>query len=236
MENKITKLIAVAALMGSSFSVSALPTLQTYIDGSTYDAATQTWVTNANSFTFSALGTNEGKGAGKGSIPLMDGTEVFISVAIDKNSLPTDGSITIDGTTIASSSFIEGIPPIGLNPTPPNNDELASHGVFETWFAEYSFTFDTSNGCLACVSDMAPSGSGTDKDGWIENFVIDIAGFDSVHFDLYTKSVDADGYTSIDHFAPFSHDSEFSRVPTPGILYLFGIGLLGMYTANRRKI
>jgi hypothetical protein len=224
-------LIGALALVFSSTAL-AIPTLQLYTDGANYDATTETWVTGDSSFTLQALATNEGSGQGKGSVPLTDSTEVFLSIALASGVDPSAGSVSVNGVNI--TNYLFGIPPIGLDPTPPNNDQLAPHGIFDTNFAEYSFLLGDS--CLLCVADQQPGAEdSTLKDGWVNNLAVVITGFDLVHFDLYTKTWDEDQYASIDHFAPFSHDAEY-QVSEPGSLALFGISLLAMgFAARRRK-
>jgi hypothetical protein len=225
-------LIGALALIFSS-SVLAIPTLQLYTDSAVYDDTTETWVTGDSSFTLQALATNEGSGQGTGSVPLTDTTQVFLSIALASGVDPSSGSVTVNGMSI--TDYVFGIPPEGLDPSPPNSDQLPSHGIYDTYFAEYSFFLDES--CLLCVSDMQPGADDTTaKDGWVNNLAVSISGFDLVHFDLYTKTWDEANYASVDHFAPFSHDAEY-QVSEPGSLALFGISLLAMgFAARRRKI
>lgn len=217
-----------------SLSAHAIPTLQLYSDAATYDAGSQTWVVNTSSFTLTTLAINEGKAKakanGKGSIALTDTTEVFLSVALDPSALPGDGTISIDGVDVTGYFF--GTPPIGVDTTPPNSDELAPHGVFDTYFAEFSFLLGS--GCTACVQDQQPGADSARKDGWVNSFNVVISGYDLIHFDLYTKTTDSQGFTSIDHFAPFSHDAEYS-VAEPASLALLGLSLFGMGMLARRK-
>lgn len=206
--------LAIAVLGQSAW---ATPSLQVYIDGGTYDVGTQTWVTGDQTFTLSTLATNTGTAS------FTDATLAYLSIALDPSVDPTSGSISVNGATIDTSAFVFGRPPVGYDTTPPNNDSLATHSVYDTWYYEYGFALGTA--CTACVTDM--TSPGTAVDGWVNNFDISISGFDSAHFDLYTVKT-VGGYPAIDEFAPFSHDGEYRvQVTEPSSLALLGIGLLG---------
>ncbi len=76
------------------------------------------------------------------------------------------------------------------------------------------------------------------------SFDFDISGLDAgynLHFDLFT--VDPNDTGTVGEFAPFSHDArtdccDDTEVPEPGVIALFGTGLLllGLVRLRRKDV
>ena len=208
------------ALMALASTAVAVPALQVYSDGASYDIADESWAISGPSFTLQALATNQSNTTGFTNV-----TQAYLSLAT-MGDVAADAAISIFHTesgTTATYSFADLI--FG---TPPDaSGDLASHGIYDTYFAEFGFLLGDS--CLACVSDMVDGSAA--KNGWVNNFEISFSGFDMLHIDLYT--LNSSGGISL--FAPFSHDAYATSVPEPTPLILLGIGLLAFGIIKRRK-
>jgi len=212
-------------------SVFALPTLQLDISGGTYDTPSESVINSSNQFDLIAL-LNSSDYTGN----------YYISMAVTpKISASTDiGSFVFGTETIDISKMQYGTPPIAL----ADLGDLQSHGIFSTYFYEYTFTF-SGDKALAYNVENDPDGLVSDPSGTLsyKKFAVDLTGLNSnygIHFDLYNEDVKKN--KSSLGFAPFSHDAEASHitqnVPEPATLSLFGMGLLalsGMGLIRRRK-
>lgn len=203
-------LLVLLALVGAQPAL-AVPDLQLYVDGATYDPQTETWVTASSSFTLQVLVANN---------TLED---VYVAAAIPSDSDPSGGTVSLGGTVI-------GIPSTQGTPMMSNGHLLPGHGIYPTYFGTY-FLGDLVPTAATPVQDMQPGGGG----GWstlglVVNIPVVISGFSSVHFDVFDHIA---GDTRV-RFAPFSHDAE--HTPEPGSLLLLlsgGAGILGLGACRR---
>ena len=234
-------------LLLSVNAVFAEPYLQLDAHPSSYvDGDEQSIVTSELQFTLYALVNSEHPAAPQ----LVDlTTETFyISVAIVPDPGQTDpdlGSyefgggifnVTDDGFNdgVYYDTMTYGVPPLDayLNA----NDELPSHGVYDTYYREHSFTLDTSNPDLradlydAQVDFGGPDPDFLNPDGelYFQAFYVDASDLlyppYRLHFDLYTKNADG----AINKFAPFSHDVLATPIPASVVLGILGLGVVGL--------
>lgn len=229
MKRTFLAALLVMALASTSF---AFPPLQLYIDGATYDAASETWVSNASTLDLYVISN-------------LDLDNVLISVALDINEFGQsdnpDGiaSATFDGSTVVNDWTWGDAPLATVDPDPNNLKDLSGHGIYPSWYAEFNAgNFRIADG--GGIGDVQPTSSGDYFDpsagylnpananqlGEIKKFSISLAGAFSFHFDAY--SLNEDG--SIAYFAPFSHDAASTPgtpTPEPATMLLFGLGLAG---------
>lgn len=217
--------------------VYASPRLQLDIEGGVYDLTEESIVTMSGAFTLYAYGH------ATGSKPVDTSETHYISIAltpsVPETPAPDFGSFVFNGYTFDIGDMIYGIPPIEFDGAEPDGGDLGSHGVYETYFIEYAFTFDP----LQTRADVnTQDDPGTDpssnagSDLYYMGFDVDAGDLNGgyyLHFDLYDNKFKT-GDTDIDHFAPFSHDATY--VPEPGSLMLFSIALLGLGAAQRRNV
>ena len=227
-------------------SAEAIPALQLYIEGSTYDTATETWVyTGDEPFKLWVIGNVAGKG-GKGTI-----YDVKLSVAyqaiggVTFSLTPTTtggyGGYTDPSIPIPSDPFynnVLGVVMDGSSPIRGDGSSLPDHGIYGpgTYWQEYYLgDFNKTDSPIADFIDTFPSAP-TDPKGQINVYTIASKGLDSgmsLHFDVYDHI-----YTGSNHgqfkFAPFSHDAG-TKVPEPGTALLLGTGLLGLVMLGRKK-
>lgn len=226
----------------------AYPYLQLDIDGGTYDTGTETIIAPSQQFTLLALQTPNDH-----TEPDRD-TTFYISMAlvpkVDPSGAGDLGTIVFAGETIAcTADMVYGTAPLesALSMQGWDAQDLAKHGIFETYFDEYEFRFR--NGTIpsyntqdrAISGDPIPTGSG---DTLVKRFDVDTSNLNPayvVHFDLYSTVVkdvangDSVRDIDVDDFCPFSHDAESNHIPDPAAVFLLGSACLVGLGGLRRK-
>ncbi len=227
--------LAATALIAVSGAAYAVPTLQLGIVGGVYDPLTQTVVSTGDTFQLVAILT-PGNGANVDVDELL-ATDFYVSAALLGASAADDayGSYDFDSATYDSTAdMFYGTPPLEtLLESDPG--DLATHGVFPTWFNEFAFNFTSAQtlGCAAEVNVEDNPGltgctlAGAGGDQYYAAFDVDVSALEGfpLHFDLYSTEVhecaakvakakilkvDEPCVTDIDRdeFAPFSHDAQ----------------------------
>ena len=220
---KLLGIVLYLALLIWSGTALALPNLQLDISGGWYNNSgnplynDETIVSAGDVFTLCAL---------MQKMSLND--TYYISLAlfpqIPQNSLTLNfGSFIFAGQTInVTSDMIYG------------NPGIPSHDVFDTYYTERSFTFNTQNQVNKYNTQDSPGqfeayypGTGM----YYAAFSVDTTNLSdtvSIHFDLFSKN----------KFAPFSHDADGQSdpppVPEPTTMLLFGLGLIGVAGVRRK--
>ncbi len=96
----------------------------------------------------------------------------------------------LDDTTIVIGDMDYGAPPIDAT---KNKDEVAKHGIFDTYYYEHEFTLDGTKTSGLYNTQDRQGGPIAGDDMWYEDFQVDISGLHpdfALHFDFYTKELD----------------------------------------------
>ncbi|MCZ7634947.1 MAG: choice-of-anchor N protein [Verrucomicrobia bacterium] len=234
----------------------AVPKLQLDIAGGVYDPQDETTFAPANAFTLYAL--NAG-------LPISG--NFYLSAAVTPmvapaNPPPNLGYFTLvvdrnaDGVVDAGDAvhtvqvvggMTYGVPPLeslGGNQGFDAGD-LSKHGIFETYFAEFSFKFNanlkTQGYDVQKGTHPALPTAGTPATMYYQPFLVDLSGLApgyGIHFDLYSEVIKSGTDIDADKFAPFSHDAAgWRRIPDGGATaVLLGLGVLGIGILARNRI
>jgi hypothetical protein len=233
MKLKYTTALALSLLF--PLAAQAVPMLQLDIEGGTYlDGTEETTVTTDSVFNLWALGETSRVTLGKTyylSVALLPASENLGDPA-------NFGSVTVDGIALGNTI---GQAEFGTPPIEDIDNDLPSHGIFDTYYYEIAFLFD---GSPTIDSYDAQDGNSANGSLYQRTFAIDASSLAfgyGLHFDLYTYDSEA-RRTRVTDFAPFSHDAAYCvelncnpvEVTEPGTLGLMGLGLLGLLTLRRK--
>jgi hypothetical protein len=237
LRNKL--LAALVAVLLLAPAANAIPHLQIYIEGATYDASLESWVTSASNFKLWVVGNVSQDGAiydVKLSAALY-GSGGSISIAPTTTSLLTDPSTPIAPTDEGGDTLKWMSGSIDYSPafTPVlHHDEFANADAYQFWRIGDMMSMDSP------IGDFQTSfPTEFPNMGQINVYDISVSGWDRVHFDAFDHTV-----TTLENgkeltkwwFAPPSHDGTGGGViPEPGTLALLGLGLAGLGAKLRRK-
>ncbi|NIO82911.1 MAG: hypothetical protein GTN53_20265 [Candidatus Aminicenantes bacterium] len=225
----------------------AIPLLQLYVEGATYDITTESWFLEtdfSSPFSLWTIGNIDGPG-GAGPI-----SNVHLSAAYND---PGSGTVTItlapsttggfagytDPSTPSSPTFIQTVTD-GSVPVLSDGSDLPSHGEYGPGVHWQEFdlgdfvTPDSPIGDFIYTLPAPIFGPGGVGLAQINVYEVTVIGNpESVHFDLY-DNVQAGNKVKA-KFAPFSHDATVPEPYTATMIFLAGgyIGLMGYRRKNR---
>ena len=238
--------VALCLVLGAS-TANAIPILQVYIEGATYDDASETWVVeNTGSFRVWVIGNVDGEG-GAGTIE-----DVMLSAAVSTAEITAGGTLSLTGTQVGgtgeyndvtdpSAALTPGAPTLsadGATPQLGDGSNLPNHGQFGAGTSFYQFSlgdFDLVDSEISDFNGLSsfPTIADGTFTGQINAYDVTVSGFTKIHFDAFNHVAGQQGARYV--FAPNSHDGEGGGAPEPGTMALFGIGLAGLAIVRRKK-
>lgn len=241
---RVSLIVGLCGLLATQ--VQAIPALQLYIEGATYDSASETWVADVTSGDPIRLWAIGNLGQLRTTHPTI--YDVKLAVAFEAGKNPT---ITLKGSTTGGyQGFLDPSTPPDINtvwnygygtiPLLSDGSELPSHGVYGAgvdWQEFMLGDFNQQDSQMADFINSVPTAESSPQQwGQINVYEITVTGTDWVHFDLYDHIESASRGRIKYVFAPFSHDAEGMGVPDGGMtLVLLGIGLAGLAVASRQR-
>ena len=234
-------------IVGFSVSSWAIPNLQIYIPGATYDNATETWIINSYQYQLWVIGAQLNVYDVKIALAFPTNEIGSIDVAWLNPSNADYGTGTVNSLNLnesgamsytayqASYASVDPDPStygFGENSTPQMGDgsDLPPHGVFPTDFYEY---FIGDFGLSETVQNYIPGDEWGDTAlGQIKKFDISVDGYSVVDIVAYDHVILGKNKAQY-KFSPFSHDGN-NTVPEPTTLLLLGFGLIGLAGISRK--
>jgi hypothetical protein len=232
-------LAAAGLLFLAPASSYAIPTLQLYIEGSSYDSSTETWTIDSSNFKLWVLGETDQFGTifdvnlVVAHLAGETGSISFTPTTATAGLLPAPGDASTPGAPVLNGSGS------GTAPITGDGSALPSHGIFGAgtdWDTYLLGDFSLQDSPIGDYTTGACPGAGCTWPalGQINVYDVAVTGYSAVHFDAFDHVISGSKTKYV--FAPFSHDAETTSVPEPNTLLLLGSGFLGLWALKRKVL
>lgn len=227
-------LLTAALVLGGVTAASAIPTLQLYIDGASYDPIDETWVSTSRSFDLWVLGLSPVGGV-EVSFAFTTGETGSITLtpttAGDFDGVPGDDDTSTPGGGVQSKTEANASAD-GAIPVRGDGSLLPAHGIYGPGVSFLEFGLGHFTLTDSPIGDYQGTPTSFPRRGQINVYSVTVTGFASgVHVDAYGYTVSGGNDGTVKAVsAPFSHDA---GVPEPSALLLLGCAL-ALAAARRR--
>lgn len=152
----------------------AIPSLQLYIPGSTYNFDTESWLTIEPHFELQVLGAS--------SPPQADYiTNLTLYISMLKNEYGMNGAyVNINGTPISFNKY--GTPPL-----------MPAHSIFPTYYYAYHLPDLLVSTAGETIWNYNPGEEGESDTGDMHTLNLDVIGYTFIHFDVAGTVVGKNG-------------------------------------------
>ncbi len=218
-------LSAIAMACAAVLPASAIPLLQLYIDGASYDVVTETWVTRESKFDLWVVGNVGCLAPGLGILEVQLAMAYYTGEEGEVSFTPRE-AWHMPGEPLLSHQGQDGEIPKLMSGAP-----LPSHGVYGPGrsFDQYALgDFTLRNAPVGDFQYYFPSTF--HSTGQINVYSVEVTGYSAVHFDVFNH---VEGQRR-SQFGPFSHDGG-GEIPEPTTLLLVGTGLAGCSLLGLRR-
>jgi hypothetical protein len=198
---KLRTFLAALFFVGIGAHAQAIPVLQIYVEGATYDSNTQTWVTSVHDFKLWLVGDVDAHG------PIMNAKLVasYFGLSGSMTITPSNATLITDPST--SPALAVSATGTGGHPVLPN------HGIFNDVTLHHWDDFAVGDMTLtdSPIGDYSgnPSFPASFPDnGQVNAYDVHVEGWNKVHFDGYGVTINTTNGRETTWKTPGSHDGQ----------------------------